>query len=152
MMDLWDVVVATSLSLLCNLLPTKSLQNHPSLSASHIFSSLEPHTVWLDKSKTNSLQFPGSSWNHYLFSKRVAFNSSVGESLAFISPSLLSWKPAPWQLGVEIWTLFSPFTMHRKDWDNFRAGGNLPHWFALPLWRTSHIEHANQGSVCTALD
>ena len=43
--------------------------------------------MWLNESKTYTLQFVGSSWNHYLFSKRVAFNSSVGESLAFISPS-----------------------------------------------------------------
>lgn len=72
--------------------------------------------------KTNTLQFPGLSCNYCLFSKRVGFNSFVGESLASI-PSLLSWKPGHWQLGMETRTRLSSFIEQRKGWDNFSTGG-----------------------------
>lgn len=83
-----------------------------------------------------------------MFSERRAFNSSVGESLAFI-PSLLSWKPAHWQLGMKIRTRFCSSTKQRKGWGNFRAGGATLHLFCSSSVMC-HPEGAHGGHFCRA--
>ena len=103
----------------------KSLQNVPSLHALRAISSLEPHTMWLNEWKAYTLQFPASSWNHHLFSTRVAVNSSVGESQAFSSPLCCHGNQRPGNLAWKQEHCFFLSPTQRKDWNNFRAGGDL---------------------------
>lgn len=67
----------------------------------------------------------------------------------FSVPPLLSWKPAPWQLGVETRTLFSSLANAEEGLEQLQAGGGDLHVDSISFRKGTATQRMPTGEIST---